>query len=118
MWYIREFAIGAPMHLNSELLFKKYALEYFKPGCKILEIGPDKFPSSYETWAAGNFVGWHTLDLRDRPLLTHRAASDYSFPFPDDVYDIVLSGQVMEHVRKPWVWIREVARVCKAGGLV
>jgi SAM-dependent methyltransferase len=43
---------------------------------------------------------------------------EYSFPVDDGAYDIVLSGQVLEHVRKPWVWIKEVARVCRAGGFV
>ena len=46
------------------------------------------------------------------------ASSEYSFPVPDETYDVVLSGQVIEHVRKIWVWMREVARVCKAGGIV
>ncbi len=43
---------------------------------------------------------------------------DYSHPIPDDTYDIVVSGQVLEHIKKIWVWIKEVARVCKAGGIV
>jgi hypothetical protein len=30
----------------------------------------------------------------------------------------VLSGNVIEHVRKIWVWIKEVARATKVGGLV
>jgi hypothetical protein len=29
-----------------------------------------------------------------------------------------LSGQVIEHVRKPWRWIPELARVTRRGGLV
>jgi ubiquinone/menaquinone biosynthesis C-methylase UbiE len=30
----------------------------------------------------------------------------------------VLSGQVLEHVPRIWLWMREVARVCKPGGIV
>jgi hypothetical protein len=30
----------------------------------------------------------------------------------------VIAGQVIEHVRRVWVWMRELARICKAGGHV
>lgn len=40
------------------------------------------------------------------------------FPVPSDSYDILLSGRVIEHVRKIWRWFPEVARMCKPGGLV
>ena len=35
----------------------------------------------------------------------------------DEVADIVICGQVMEHVRYPWLTIREIARIMKHGGL-
>lgn len=105
------------MHLNSELLFKKYAVEHFKPRANVLEIGPN-VPSHYQKIVGDSSIEWHTLDLYESDYLTYKATSEYSFPIPDGAYDIVLSGQVMEHVRKPWIWIRELARVCKPGGLV
>jgi SAM-dependent methyltransferase len=40
------------------------------------------------------------------------------FPIENDPYDIVLSGQVSEHVPRIWLWMRELSRVCKAGGIV
>ncbi len=106
------------MHLNSELMFKKYALKYFRLGLRVLEIGPDSFPSAYRTAVGMDTIEWHTLDIRPAPQLTYHSADEYSFPIPDDSYDIVLSGQVLEHVRKPWIWIKELARICKPGGLV
>lgn len=33
-------------------------------------------------------------------------------------YDVVISGQTLEHVRKPWVWIKQVAELCRPGGLI
>lgn len=33
-------------------------------------------------------------------------------------YDVVISGQCLEHVRKPWQWIKQVASILKSGGLV
>ncbi len=106
------------MHKNSELLFQKYARGLFRPGMKVLEIGPDAIPSTYQNTVADPSIVWHTIDLHDNPSLTYRASSEYEFPVPSGTYDIVLSGQVIEHVRQIWVWIRELARVCKKGGLV
>lgn len=106
------------MHKNSKLLFEKYAKEYFHPGMSVLEIGPDRFPSTFCSIVADSSVTWETLDIHQNPKLTYTAVSEYNFPIPDNKYDIVLSGQVIEHVRKIWVWIKEVSRVCKVGGHV
>lgn len=106
------------MHRNSELLFQKYAKQYFRPGMRILEIGPDGFPSTYQKMVGDSSILWHTLDLRNDPSLTYHALSEYEFPVESASYDVVLSGQVIEHVRQIWVWIRELARVCRSGGLV
>ncbi len=107
------------MHLNSELLFKKYAKAYFKHHIKVLEIGPDRLPSTYQHLVNDSTIRWETLDMCDRVgPMTHVTKNEYQFPIPDNSFDIVLSGQVIEHVKKIWVWIREVARICKPGGHV
>jgi SAM-dependent methyltransferase len=106
------------MHLNSRLVFEKNARSYFQPGMRILEIGPDKFPSTYRGMVDDPSITWDTLDLYKDDRLTYTAESEYAFPIPDNTYDLVLSGQVIEHVRKIWRWMNEISRVCKVGGLV
>jgi SAM-dependent methyltransferase len=106
------------VHANSKLLFQKYATGYFLPSARVLEIGPDGFPSAYRKLVDRGGMSWETLDLFKDDRLTHVAASEYSFPVEDERYDVVISGQVIEHVRKIWVWMREVSRVCKVGGVV
>lgn len=106
------------MHTNSKLLFEKYAKQYFHSGMLVLEIGPDGFPSTFRSLVDDSSVTWNTLDLYQHAQLTYTAVSEYDFPIPDNEYDIVVSAQVIEHVRQIWVWIKEVARVCKVGGLV
>ena len=107
------------MHANSKLLFDKYAREHFPAGRKVLEIGPDVSPSNYRKIAdPAGAMTWDTVDFpRDFPT-TFTLTEEYHFPIAADSYDVVLSGQVIEHVRKVWVWMKEVARVCKPGGLV
>ncbi|MCA9045585.1 MAG: methyltransferase domain-containing protein [Planctomycetaceae bacterium] len=106
------------MHLNSQLIFSKYAVDYFQDGMKVLEIGPDGFPSTYRKLIDNSTLQWETIDILDDERLTHKAIDEYNFGLPDNAYDIVVSGQVIEHVRKTWRWIREVSRVCKPGGCV
>ena len=106
------------MHLNSILLFEKYAKNFFKDGIKVLEIGPNNFPTPYQKIIGTSSIRWDTIDISANDELTYRAISEYEFPIEDNYYDIVLSGQVIEHVRKIWVWIKELSRICKKGGLV
>lgn len=106
------------MHINSLLLFEKYAKHFFKDNMKILEIGPNGFPSNYKESVKNNSISWDTIDLFPNDNLTYLAINEYKFPIEDNYYDIVLSGQVIEHVRKIWIWVKEISRVCKTGGLV
>jgi SAM-dependent methyltransferase len=106
------------MHLNSRLMFENIARQHFHPGMKVLEIGPDAFPTTYQSIVDDSSIGWDTIDIKEKHNVTFTAESEYSFPIADGAYDIVLSGNVIEHVRRIWVWIREVTRVCKPGGLV
>jgi len=105
------------MHLNSKLLIQKYGLPYFKKGSKVLEIGPDKFPSTVQEMM-GQKVEWHTLNIFNDERLTFPKSDEYSFPIQDNTYDIVISANVIEHVRKPWIWLPELVRVTKPGGTV
>ncbi len=105
------------MHRNSQLLFEKHALNCFAPGMRVLEIGPGAFPSDYQKTVKAQ-VQWDTLDIYDSPSLTYPKTPLYEFPIPNDSYDVVLSGQVIEHVAKIWRWMQELARVTKPGGCV
>jgi SAM-dependent methyltransferase len=106
------------MHINSKLLFDKYAKSIFKPNTRVLEVGPNKHPSTYQEAVDIPTINWQTVDILSHSELSYVATSPYSFPISDNTFDVVLSGQVIEHVSKPWVWIKELARVCKPGGRV
>ena len=105
------------MHLNSQLLFDRNARACFSNGLRVLEIGPDGFPSSFRQRVPGP-ITWDTADIYESPQLTYSKADVYALPIPDRSYDIVFSAQVIEHVPKVWKWFPELARVTKPGGLV
>ncbi len=119
------------MHPNSVLLFRKYALPLFIAGTRVLEVGPDGNPSTYRRQITAPVI-WSTADLASQvdaggerlwgigagTDVTFPMRSEYDIPAPNSAFEIVVSGQVIEHVRKPWIWMRELARVCAPGGAV
>jgi len=106
------------VHLNSRLLFEKYVAAQIAPSLRVLEIGPDAFPSTLQQLLSPAPRAWDTIDLYRDPRLTFTAKSENEFPVVSDVYDVVISANVLEHVRRTWLWMKEVARVCRPGGLV
>ena len=41
----------------------------------------------------------------------------YKWQFEDNVFDVIISGQTIEHVEYPWEWFKEMARILKPGGI-
>jgi ubiquinone/menaquinone biosynthesis C-methylase UbiE len=68
---------------------------------------------------------WTGIDIASSPEVNERRRTDgefitydgYEFPLPDSSYELIYSYQVLEHVHKPDVAFREIARVLKPGGL-
>jgi len=110
--------LNSAMHVNTRKLFKKYAKQYFRPNMRVLEIGPGTTPYSNLRPAVDEAsICWETAGI-DASYPTTYVGTEYSFPVDSDTADIVIATNVMEHVRKPWVWIKELARICKPGGYV
>lgn len=58
-----------------------------------------------------------TLDLAPGPTVDICANAE-SLPFADGIFDVVVSQEVLEHVRDPFRAMREMRRVLKPGGLI
>ncbi|MES2779036.1 MAG: methyltransferase domain-containing protein [Bacteroidota bacterium] len=111
------------MHLNSELIFRKYYEPYFKNNIKVLEIGPAGIPSAYSKVVNNPTIQWDTLDLKSTKYisssidkLTYTTDNPYIFPIESNSYDIVISGNVIEHVQNIWAWTNELKRIVKVNG--
>lgn len=69
---------------------------------------------------------WTGVDIEASPEVASRRRQDgrfvtydgYALPFPDRNFPLVYSHQVLEHVRKPELALREIARVLDSDGLV
>ena len=106
------------MHENCRLLFNRYALPFFATGHRVLEIGPLVMPSDFQKAVGNKAEVWDTLNITSTPGLTYAGVAEYSYPIAGGVYDVVFSNQVIEHVRNPWIWMKELVRICKVGGVV
>jgi hypothetical protein len=104
-----QLATVANLHENALLLFEKYATPFFQDGQRVLEIGPDAIPSAHQRVLQDVALQWDTADRFRAASQTYTLTQEYSYPIPDDLYDITLSSSVIEHVRKPWRWIRRAA---------
>lgn len=65
--------------------------------------------------------GWtyRGLDMQDGPNVDQVLSSLYSWPeILDGTFDVAITISTLEHVPKPWIWMREVVRVVKPGGIV
>lgn len=126
------------MHDNSRLVFERYAARFFRPDLRVLEVGADARPTTLQQALGANAPReWLVAELAsayggggggggDTNVLTHIHApgidfpmpTEYEIPAPDESFDVVVAANVLEHVRKPWVWVRELARVCRADGVL
>ena len=106
------------IHLNSRLLFETRALGHFQPNMRVLEVGTEARPSSCERIVqdAVGVASWETADVGG--TADHQMPNDYVIPLEDGSYDAVVAGSGIEHVREPWLWFRELARVVRHGGLL
>jgi SAM-dependent methyltransferase len=74
----------------------------------------------------GNFRGlferrgwpYTGVDVADGPNVDIISADAYDYPFEDESFDIVISGSTMEHVPEIWLWVPELARMVRRGGLL
>lgn len=56
-------------------------------------------------------------DLSAGPNVDVVLENPYLFPFSDEYFDVVISGQAFEHIEFFWLTAKEIARVTKKWGL-
>jgi SAM-dependent methyltransferase len=108
------------MHLSSlnrcEEFVDQYVCEYDK---KIADVGSMNINGCYKPLFEGReYVGFDTGKGRNVDVVLN-SSEDWRLPDEHrESYDIVISGQVLEHVKRPWLWIHDVVSLCKPGGLI
>lgn len=109
------------MHTSSLLNMKK-ALSLINlhnmTNLTILDIGGRGLNGdrSYKSLCTGSFLNYHIADILPGENVTHVMPGEYTLPFDDSSIDLILSGQVLEHVKNPFRSVSEMKRVLKNEG--
>lgn len=91
------------------------------PGRRVLDLGC-RYGALTRWYLDGNDVVGIDVDreaLAEAATLgidTHYGDVEEALPFPDASFDVVVAGELLEHVREPGDVVGEAARVLKPGG--
>ena len=77
---------------------------------KMLDIG-----SAYGSWAQKKY-GKERVITFDQQGSADVRGDIHHLPFPDQSFDVIFCFEVLEHVKEPWIAIKEMTRVMKESG--
>ena len=61
-------------------------------------------------------IQWTVCDIVKHKSVHCVMPGPYTLPFPDETFDLIVSGQMLEHCSNPFKSIAEMKRVLKTGG--
>lgn len=106
------------MHPESYQLMGQMLRRCNKVGASVLDVGSMDVNGTFKPLVLGRGWDYVGLDLALGPNVDVVATNPYEFPFPDNSFDVVISGSTMEHVTAIWRWLPELVRVLTPGGFL
>ncbi len=105
--------------LKMEWFVQTYLNKEYGSHIRVLDIGSYDVNGSYRCLfedARFEYVG---LDMEHGPNVDICPQNAYSWDeINPESFDVVISGQALEHIEFPWVTLTEIARVLRPGGLM
>jgi SAM-dependent methyltransferase len=93
----------------------KYVARYLPEGKgKCLDAGSGT--NIYKGLVEEKGYQWYGIDVNPKPPAIYGNVTE--IPFPDNFFDVVLCVDVLEHVEKDYVAIKEMFRVLKSRGIL
>ena len=90
-----------------------------KKGLQVLDVGSYDVNGSYKKLFIDKGHNYKGLDMEEGPNVDIKPNSPYKWDEVEtDKFDIVVSGQAMEHIEFFWITISEMVRVTKEGGII
>jgi 2-polyprenyl-3-methyl-5-hydroxy-6-metoxy-1,4-benzoquinol methylase len=107
------------MHKESFEIMEYFVKKYLDRNKKleILDVGSYDVNGNYKELFQNNNWKYHGLDMIKGPNVDIVSKTPYNFNLKKQ-FDVVVSGNCLEHVEAPWKWIKEVVKVTKKGGIV
>jgi SAM-dependent methyltransferase len=108
------------MHESSYNEMKAFVERYLDRDeeLKVLDMGSLDVNGTYKPLFDCPKWSYTGLDLVDGRNVDIVSRFPYSYPFVDGVFDVVVSGSVLEHVEDIFAFIREAKRVMKPDGIM
>lgn len=106
------------MHKSSYEEMKRFRDTYILPGTylRVLDVGSIDVNGSYrELFREWEYTG---LDLTPGPNVDVVAKNPYHWPLIGHSFDVLVSGQCMEHVKDLHAWVTQCSLMLKPGGLI
>jgi len=111
------------MHVESMQMMKEFLDKYpdkNKP-LHVLDVGSQMVKVQSLTYKNLMYCFWDYkgLDIIEGTNVDIVVKDPYKWKeVKDETYDVVISGQALEHAKFPWMVVQEIARVVKKDGLV
>ena len=111
------------MHIESMELMKSFIDKYLdkNQSRRIIDVGSQRVKAqsmTYKNLMSSNWV-YEGLDIAEGLNVDIVVKDPYEWKeVKDETYDVVISGQALEHAKFPWMVVQEIARVLKKNGLV
>jgi SAM-dependent methyltransferase len=99
------------VHANSFRRVQELRKEWVPAGSSVLDVGGADVNGTYQPiFADCRYV---TLDHERADVIV----DGYDWPLEDESFDVVVSGQCLEHDKFFWLTLKNIARVLKPGGI-
>ncbi len=107
------------MHPDSMTLMSRFCGAHAERirGKAVLDVGSQDINGSYRSMFEGLGCKYTGTDIMVAANVDVVSDLDH-LNFPDASFDVVVSGQMLEHAKYPWKVVKEMSRVLKPGGLV
>ncbi len=102
--------INSNLQSTREILL--YLMKYVSG--RVLDFGSGR--AKYKSVILTHAESYMAFDMIPGPNVDV-AGDVLNTPFSDSEFDTIISTQVLEHVAKPWLMIKEIGRILKPGGV-
>lgn len=107
------------MHKESYDLMKYFTEKYLDKNLhlEILDVGSYDVNGNFRQLFENPNWNYFGLDIIEGPNVDIISKGEYDFGIEKE-FDVVISGNCLEHVQSPWKWIKQIEKVTKKNGLI
>ena len=95
---------------------RRYADVYSTLNLKVVDVGSLDINGTYKDLMPDSW-GYTGVDIAEGKNVDIVMKDKYILPFEDNSINIVISGQCLEHVDRPWLLMKEIGRILDPGGM-